>query len=389
MDIIKSEFEQEYDDDYVYTETNNIKPFDTSSIKISNYNMSMQSMINRLKFDEIDLNPEFQRNPGLWNKKKMSRLIESVLLRLPLPIFYFDVADPDKWVVIDGLQRLSAIKQFIVENDGNGFPLRNLEFLKELEGKRYKDLNRKYIRTIDETEIVTYQMEPQTPKEVRYSIFNRINTGGLTLNSQEIRQALNQAGRGVSFLKEIVETSEFKDTVLINSQRMSDRELVLRYITFYTNSYKNIDKIGNGVTEALDRTMEMIDDPNYPNHSFLDIKKSFIDSLAYLNRVFETEYLFNKKLVDPKKMGTINRSLFEIWTVTVSKLDSEEKEYILNNKIEFIEGYKELLGSNDFEDAITKGTNSKKAVITRFNQLEAFIADFLKEIRDDQSDRIN
>ena len=84
---------------------------------MSNQVIALESLVRRLKYNEIDLTPEFQRNPDLWNRTKMSRLIESIILRLPLPIFYFDVSNNNKWVVIDGLQRLSTLKKFIVDKN--------------------------------------------------------------------------------------------------------------------------------------------------------------------------------------------------------------------------------------------------------------------------------
>lgn len=192
--IFEKEYEEEYEEEFYDELEEGVirQPFVTSNIKISNAIISLQSLIRRLEFQEIDLNPEFQRNGNLWNHTKMSRLIESIILRLPLPIFYFDVSDADKWVVIDGLQRLSTIQNFVINNT---LKLKNLEFLTELNGKTYEQLDRRIQRVIEETQINTYQIEPQTPKEVRYSIFNRINTGGMTLNSQEIRQALKSKRR--------------------------------------------------------------------------------------------------------------------------------------------------------------------------------------------------
>ena len=183
------EFEQEKEADEIIQEKPIIKPFDTRNIKISNSVITLDNMVKRLKYNEIDLNPDFQRNANLWDNTKMSRLIESMILKLPLPVFYFDVSDNNKWVVIDGLQRLSTIKDFVVDKK---LRLKNLEFLSELEGKKFDELGRNIQRIIEETQLITYQMEPQTPKEVRYSIFSRINTGGLILNPQELRQALNQ-----------------------------------------------------------------------------------------------------------------------------------------------------------------------------------------------------
>lgn len=158
--------------------------FSTKDIKITYAPILLPSLINRLKHEEI-VTPEFQRNSDLWTLKVMSRLIESILLKLPLPIFYFDVSDPEKWQVVDGLQRLSTIRRFFVNKN---LKLKNLQFLQELNGKHCDNLERGFQRTIDETTFLTYQIEAQTPKEVRYSIFNRINTWGTPLTAQEIRQ---------------------------------------------------------------------------------------------------------------------------------------------------------------------------------------------------------
>lgn len=147
--------------------------FSSKDIKITNATIPLSSLIHRLKHDEIDLNPEFQRNSDLWDNKKMSRLIESILLKLPLPIFYFDVSNPDKWTIVDGFQRLSTLKKFVVDKK---LKLKELEFLKKLNDHKYDDLDRSLKRVIDETPVITYQIEAQTPKEVRESILNRIRS---------------------------------------------------------------------------------------------------------------------------------------------------------------------------------------------------------------------
>ena len=250
------EFEREEEIDENLQEKPIIKPFDTRNIKISSSVVTLDNIVKRLLHDEIDLSPDFQRNSNLWNHTKMSRLIESIILKLPLPVFYFDVSDNNRWIVIDGLQRLSTIKDFIVDKK---LRLKNLEFLSELEGKKFDELGRNIQRIIEETQLTTYQMEPQTPKEVRYSIFSRINTGGLILNPQEIRQALNQKCRGVKLLQEITEEKIFIDVVKIASKRMLDREFVLRFIAFKKCNYAKFSEKGITLTKFLDETMEEID----------------------------------------------------------------------------------------------------------------------------------
>lgn len=345
-------------------------PFDTKSIKITPKTTSLDNVIKRLIHNEIDLNPDFQRNSGLWDNTKMSRLIESIILRLPLPIFYFDVSNNNNWIVIDGLQRLTTIKKFVV--DGS-LKLTNLEFLTDLKNKKFKDLDRSIQRTIEETEIVTYQMEPQTPKEVRYSVFNRINTGGLTLNPQEIRQALNQKNRGVKLLEEIAETEEFKRIVNVTSKRMVDRELVLRFIAFKKFDYTKLDKEIKTLARLLDETMEEVDSKEFEQTEFVKLKDSLLKTLLVLEEIFGSDKLFNRKLIDEKKIRSLNKSLFEIWTVLISNCTEEERNILKKQKENLIEKYKRLLSSQEFNDSITKGTNDRKVIVKRFSLLEELI----------------
>jgi hypothetical protein len=135
---IEIEEDKEIEDSKINNDGHRVNPFSTKDIKITNAIVLLPSLINRLKYHEI-VNPEFQRNANLWTNKQMSRLIESILLKLPLPVFYFDVSNPEKWIIVDGLQRLSTIKRFFVDKK---LVLNHLEFLTDLNGKGYDDLDR-------------------------------------------------------------------------------------------------------------------------------------------------------------------------------------------------------------------------------------------------------
>ena len=376
-----NEIEEEIENEEIEneeTEKNKLitNPFNTKDIKITPKTTSLDNIIKRLENEEIDLNPDFQRNGGLWDNSKMSRLIESIILRLPLPIFYFDISNNDKWIVIDGLQRLTTIKRFIVDKN---LKLTNLEFLKEFQGKKFGDLERNIRRTIEETEIVTYQMEPQTPKEVRYSVFNRINTGGITLNPQEIRQALNQKNNGVKLLEEITKEKDFKNIVNVTSKRMVDRELVLRYIAFKKYNYRKLNQEKKSLPKLLDETMEIVDTIEFENNEYAVMKTSLLKTLSNLIEIFEKKYLFNKKLIDNSKIKVLNKSLFEIWTVLVSDLDNKEISRLKNKKEILKEKYIELLKDQDFNDAVTRGTNDRKSVVKRFSLLEKLIRSIIDD----------
>jgi len=359
----KIEIENNNEDQYA-REDGIISPFKTKDIKITNVIMTLSNLIDKLDNDEIDLNPDFQRNADLWNQEKKSRLIESVLLKLPLPVFYFDVSNPDKWLVVDGLQRLSTIVDFTIKQK-NPLKLKNLEFLTELNGKRYKELERPLTRVINETNIVTYQIEAQTPKEVRYSIFNRINTGGLSLNAQEVRQALNQNGGGVSFLKDISENEIFKKIVGINSKRMLDRELILRYMAFKISSTNDQEFTFdfNNIGEFLDNAMEKLD--TLDDKKLEEMKDSFINILTFSEDILGVEHRFSRSIADETKTKTLNRSLFDVLMVIFSEIKNKEK--LIKNKEIFKIKFIELLNNNEeFVDSITKGTSGKSAIETRF-----------------------
>lgn len=344
-------------------------PFSVKDIKVTHATVMLPTIINRLTRDEIGV-PEYQRHADLWTVNQKSRLIESILLKLPLPVFYFDVSNPEKWMVIDGLQRISTIRSFFVDKK---LTLKGLEFLKDLNGKKYSDLTVGMQRTIEDTMFVTYQIEAQTPKEVRYSIFNRINTGGLSLKPQEIRQALNQKGNGVEFLAETVDNIVFKDIVGISNKRMAGQELVLRFMAF---KILDSDKFRT-MSNFLDSAMEKLDLKN--EGELNQLKDRLFDVLIFSEKVLGKNHRFSRSIADPSKNKLVNLSLFDVLTVCFDEIT--DKELFLNNKDIFVDELKEFLlneNSNLFV-SITKGTSGKWAKETRFKEIKDLIQQTLSE----------
>ena len=199
-------FENRLEEEEAVVSADITEPFDPTRIRMDRKTLTINLMVTRIQHGEINLSPDFQRRSGIWNKGTQSRLIESILLRIPLPAFYVDAINEEGWIVIDGLQRLTTLKNFVVDKT---LALSGLEFLEELKGKTFDQLPRMYQRRIEETEISIFSIEAGTSDDVKFTIFKRINTGGLPLSTQEIRNALN-GNRVREFLNRLTQSDSFR-----------------------------------------------------------------------------------------------------------------------------------------------------------------------------------
>ena len=190
-----------------------IKPFNPNDIEIETPPFSIGFLIDSIEGEEINMNTEFRREGNLWTNEVQSRLIESILLGLPLPAFYFDTTN-EKWDIIDGLQRCCTIYNFCIEKDEEKkLKLTGLEFLGTrngepyLEGLSFDQLPLPLQTSIRRRQITVYKLK-KAPKNVRYVLYKRLNTSGLLLTPQEIRNAIYQ-GKAVDTVKNLAELEEF------------------------------------------------------------------------------------------------------------------------------------------------------------------------------------
>jgi hypothetical protein len=181
------------------------RPFDPNLIRVKLWTPTVDLVMKRLAANEIDLAPDFQRAAGIWKDRAQSQLIESLLIRIPLPTFYFDGSNEDQLIVVDGIQRLTALKRFLLDKE---LRLSGLEYLTELEGKNVAQLPRPLVRRLDETMLTVYLIEKGTPEKAKLNIFKRLNTGGEPLTAQEIRHAMNP-GLVREYLKQLAATPSF------------------------------------------------------------------------------------------------------------------------------------------------------------------------------------
>jgi len=346
-------------------------PFDPRLVDIEPKPMVISNIVERLKYKEIVLDPDFQRNSNLWDAKKQSRLIESLLIKIPLPTFYFDMVEEEKYIVVDGVQRLCAINNFMAKeaNDPELLKLQGLEYLQEFNGKVFYQLPSNLQRRLRESTIQTYVIKAGTPDKVRNSIFERINTGGLVLQPAEIKNSVYR-GRASSFVKRLAETQEFvlATNGKIKSDRMLDREFVNRFLAFYLlpieTYHENLEDYLNDVLILLKNDMKIDLDA---------VEKSFIQAMLLSYKLFGNN-AFRKKIKNGN-YGRINKPLFEAVTVQLAKISEKSASILLNKKDIFYEEYEKLFDDERFVTVITNGTASLDSVKYRHDK----IADLIKK----------
>ena len=346
------------------------QPFDPTKIRIETKTMTVDLLIRRIQAKEIDLSPDFQRMAGLWKAGAQSRLIESLLIRIPVPAFYMDATDDDRWLVVDGLQRLTVLRRFVVDKE---LTLTELEFLRELTGKRFNDLPRALQRRIEETQVTVNLIQPGTPSEVKFNIFKRINTGGLPLSPQEIRHALNQ-GVAAVMLQDLAALPEFGRVAgkSIKNQRMTDRECVLRFLAFvltppsaYTSP--NLDGFLN---DQMKRLNGMSDDERGR------LCARFSRAMVAAHDVFGPD-AFRKRYQQEDPRKPINKALFECWSVALDALSDEEVKVLTERRAALRVAFVRLMNVREFDAAISQGTGDIRKVQLRFSAVERLIREII------------
>lgn len=347
------------------------KPFlDSSKISIIPKTLSVESIVKKIKSGDINLDTEFQRKRSLWKIDVKSQLIESFMVQLPIPPMYFDGKKEDEWLVIDGLQRLCTLKEFVLDQS---FVLSDLEYLSDYNGCTFDTLPRIYQRRIEDAQIAFYLVLPGTPSDVKYSLFKRINTPGLRLEPQEIRHALYQ-GEATKFLKELAENEVFRKATDgdVPSERMQDREMVLRYLAIkYIGEETYKDHTLDGY---LCETMDFL---NQQTSGFLEeIKWLFLESLECCFQIFGKQAFRRISKAKPSDKKPINSALFEAWMNGVSSLTDKQRQMLINKKEILRERYVEELDKRSTFNADI-GSGKYRSFVRRKNTIKEMIEEVL------------
>ncbi|MFE0641522.1 DUF262 domain-containing protein [Streptomyces sp. NPDC058877] len=342
-------------------------PFRPESISIRTETTTVDLLLSRLREGMLDLAPDFQRRSGIWSDRAQSRLIESLLLRIPISNFHMAQGDEDRWAVVDGVQRLTAIARFMEPRLTGLEPLalRGMDYLWQYDGSTYQDLTGRLKIRLRETQLTVHIMQQGTPEKVKYNVFSRINTGGMPLSPQELRHAL-VSGPVRTFLADLAEGQAFGEATRwsVSDARMDDREMVLRFLAFRMT--------------------------NPAAHSEKDFDKFLIDSMYRINTLTEErreqlvrefrvamrcaldlfgEHAFRKWRGGKRSSPAINKALFETIAVHLALLDDQERDRLVASRTRVHTRFFELMDDWDFDRSISVGTGNPAKIRKRFQEV--------------------
>jgi hypothetical protein len=379
-DIKDNDIEEELGNEDIKSEI----PFDPNDINITIIPRTIGQLVDMLEYDEI-LMPKFQRLPNLWTLREKSRFIESLMLNLPIPLFYFAEAEDKKWHVIDGLQRISTLEHFIlgdtkktnsISKNKTSFKLENLEFKTEFNGEKWDKLPRDIQRRINTNQVTINLIGKGTPDQVKYNIFSRINQGGVPLKPQEIRTALFQ-GYKVDFIESLVSEESEQGKAFIKAtdgsipkRRQEDLDFATRFIAFYILGYERYEPDMDSFLTLGTKNIPI----NKKEQG--KIINDFNSAMVLAFEIFVDNAF--RKLPENGRRKPINKPLFEVISVHFAKLNNEYKNKLIENKILFLSEHEDLQNDREFKNSISTGTANKDSVKERHEKFKNLLEKYIQ-----------
>ncbi len=337
------------------------EPWDPEKIRIHTKHYSLRQAVDMIAEGDIDLAPDFQRH-YVWKTWQRSGLIESLLLGIPLPSFYFNEDASGRLQVVDGVQRLTTIFRYVHDKS---FTLGRVTYLHDLENQGFDDLAALFRRRLHSAQFVAHVIDPQTPYRVKFDIFRRINTGGSPLSAQEIRHCMS-GQRSRSFLKELTSDQSFATATggaLTNHPRMADREVALRFVGFRLFTTEDYAEHGS-FDDFLGVVSEQLDNPT--NQSLDQLRADFVRAMTNCYTVFG-EHAFRKWPLDATRKNPINRALFESWGTVLADHDETA---VQNGAADLAHRAREMMTTDvEFLNSISSSTGDVRNVQTRLEKV--------------------
>lgn len=362
-------------------------PFDPRKIDVTTEARTLDSILKRLELGQIDLDPDFQRSRGIWSARKKTLLIESLLLRIPLPTFYVaEIEDDgalgeDKWAVVDGIQRLSTIAEFVAPQifGQEPFRLSGLEYLDSEELKTFADLPQSLRLRILESQFTFQVIRKSTPEQVQLNIFARINTGGVPLSTQELRHALTP-GPARHLLRDLASSPQFREAVdeSVSPSRMADREMVLRFLAFrmtdpLAHSAQDFDAFLRDTMRAINQWTE--DETSLASNEFRH-------TMTVCHKIFGND-AFRKRYSTDDPRRPVSKALFESVSVAVAQAIADNgpdaASRLAARRRRIRSAFIALMSDRAFDRAISQGTGDPQRIQERFGKVRRMMQSALDD----------
>lgn len=335
-------------------------PIDT--LLIRHEQRTVHDVVRRIDQGSFIMDPNFQR-AFIWDNDKQSKLIESVLMRIPLPVFYLAEDSGGRMIVVDGLQRLSTFARYIKNDLSLKLPNQ-----RELHSKKFEHLSPKLQNRIEDCNLVLYIVDAKVPERARLDIFERVNSG-VPLTRQQMRNSLYM-GPATAFLRDEASTDIFKQATgnSLRSATMRDREFVNRFCAFSLlelDSYNNKDEMDGFLARVLTDMNQL------PEKKLVVLSNDFRRSLRNNFAVFG-EHSFRKHRPEQERRGVLNASLWDVMSTGLSRIPEAT---VLECKETLLSRFYALMDDEPFIRSITYGPNSANQVRHRFEVMRETLAE--------------
>jgi uncharacterized protein with ParB-like and HNH nuclease domain len=348
------------------------------TVKTQSIEYDLETLVKKINRNTIKLDPEYQRNHR-WSEETSSKLIESLILNIPVPLVYLsqdvdvddEADDLARYSVIDGQQRLTAIFNFMT----NELVLEGMEVLEPLNGSLYKDLPPFLSRRLEERTIKCLRIDSTLDSQVKYDIFERLNSGSVKLEAQELRNAIYR-GPFNKLIKELAKHEDFRILNQINLenpdeskkvQKMEDVELVLRFFALQNNNYKNLKKgFKTFLSESMGKFNKLSDD------ELTQLKDKFLKTMNVIREYFGDQgfakYRFeNEEFV---QMSKFNAAVYDALAIAVvDSVDLDSPDFSKLNK----DTFQALFKDKTFFDTVSGSVNDKEKVTTRIDAVKVLL----------------
>lgn len=334
------------------------------TVSFDNYDITVRQLFDMIAENQIELQPEYQRH-FIWDDVRQSQLIESIFLGIPVPNLFMATNPDSTWEVIDGLQRLTTIVNFLGNDQlirktnlkGKKLKLKGLEKVSSMNGFVYEELPRSVQLTFMTRPVRVTVLNDKSDLSVRYDLFERLNTGGVVLHPQEIRNCV-YLGEFKDFIVDCSRNENFNSCVKMteNAERTgSKEELVLKYFAYYEDRQIFVHSVKEFLNEYMKKKTRAFNNRNV-----------LLELYTRTFRIIDT--LLPNGIVRGNRTNITPLILYEAITIGVADTINQDNEALITT-----EKLQHLLNDDELKRLTTGATNSRAKVIDRISYVNNYL----------------